>query len=165
MSTPENNLSIIELPVSLTKIVSGMEVFTELKQKILSEVDKQKIGDKIYIKRSGWRKLAFAFNISDEIIKSEKELLADNAFVWRIWVKTTAPNNRYVVGIGSCSSNERAFAHVEHDVYATAHTRAKNRAISDILGSGEVSAEEMGDKTTSSFKGFETGPDSKLKKS
>ena len=32
---------------------------------------------------------------------------------------------------------------MEHDVYATAHTRAKNRAISDLVGGGEVSAEEM----------------------
>jgi hypothetical protein len=28
---------------------------------------------------------------------------------------------------------------------ATAHTRAKNRAISDLVGAGEVSAEEIGE--------------------
>jgi len=31
----------------------------------------------------------------------------------------------------------------EHNIYATAETRAKNRAISDMVGGGEVSAEEM----------------------
>lgn len=31
----------------------------------------------------------------------------------------------------------------EHDVYATAATRAKNRAISDLVGGGDVSAEEL----------------------
>ena len=32
----------------------------------------------------------------------------------------------------------------EHNIVATAETRAKNRAISDLVGGGEVSAEEMG---------------------
>lgn len=32
----------------------------------------------------------------------------------------------------------------EHNIYAIAETRAKNRAISDMVGGGEVSAEEMG---------------------
>lgn len=31
----------------------------------------------------------------------------------------------------------------EHDIFATAATRAKNRAISDLVGGGEVSVEEM----------------------
>jgi len=34
------------------------------------------------------------------------------------------------------------------DIPATAHTRAKNRAISDAIGAGEVSAEEMGAPST-----------------
>ena len=37
----------------------------------------------------------------------------------------------------------KRFTHAEHDIISTAHTRAKNRAISDIIGTGEVSAEEM----------------------
>ena len=31
----------------------------------------------------------------------------------------------------------------EHDILATAETRAKNRAISDLVGGGSVSAEEI----------------------
>jgi len=34
----------------------------------------------------------------------------------------------------------------DHNLMATAETRAKNRAISDLVGGGEVSAEEMGAK-------------------
>jgi len=42
------------------------------------------------------------------------------------------------------SSKEKSrWAHEEHDVYALAHTRAKNRAIADLIGGGEVSAEEI----------------------
>ena len=35
------------------------------------------------------------------------------------------------------------FSNPENDVRGTAHTRAKNRAISDLIGAGEVSAEEI----------------------
>jgi hypothetical protein len=45
--------------------------------------------------------------------------------------------------VGACASNERRFAHLDHDVRATAHTRGKNRAIADLVGGGEVSAEEL----------------------
>ena len=54
-----------------------------------------------------------------------------------------APNGRINTGVGICDSKERNFAHLEHDVYATAHTRAKSRAISDMVAGGVVSAEEM----------------------
>ena len=37
------------------------------------------------------------------------------------------------------------FSHAEHDVPATAATRATNRAASDLFAAGEVSAEEMAD--------------------
>lgn len=38
------------------------------------------------------------------------------------------------------------FSHAEHDIPATAETRAKNRAASDLFGMGEVSAEEIVDR-------------------
>ena len=37
------------------------------------------------------------------------------------------------------------FNNAEHDVPSTAHTRAKNRAIADLIGAGEVTADEMSD--------------------
>ena len=58
-------------------------------------------------------------------------------------VKVSAQNGRFAFGVGACASNERNFSHVEHDTRSTAHTRAKNRAVSDLIGGGEVSAEEM----------------------
>lgn len=92
--------------------------------------------------KSAWRKLATAFNLSSEVIKEER-VDYEKYFVVKIVVRTTAPNGRFVDGTGACASNERNFAHVEHDVRAQAETRAKNRSISDMIGGGEVSAEEM----------------------
>ena len=100
---------------------------------------------KSFVKKSGWRKLATAFNLADEVTKEERKEYTIPAphFVYEVTVKVIAPNGRYGYAVGSCSSDERKFAHLEHDVRSTAHTRAKNRAISDLVGGGEVSAEEV----------------------
>jgi len=51
---------------------------------------------------------------------------------------------RSSIGTAIASSREKdRWAHEEHDVYTLCHTRAKNRAIADLVGGGEVSAEEV----------------------
>jgi len=133
----------------------AMETYQAICKAMLTKDDYQKIGDKEFKKKSAWRKLARAFNISDEIIKETCEpyeiLNVDpskyqKGFTWRIHVRAFTSTNRSAVGVGVCSTKERSFAHPDHDIYATAHTRAKNRAISDLIGSGEVSAEELTDE-------------------
>ena len=113
-------------------------------------------------KKSAWRKIATAFNITDEIL--EKEIIRDEnhqIISATFYVKATAPNGRSGVGSASCAifdkingkdkeqpSNfelRKRFNNAENDVIATAHTRAKSRAIADLVGMGEVSAEEMAD--------------------
>jgi len=117
--------------------------FEALKQALLGPDDYQRIAGKQYIKRSGFRKIAVYFGLSDEIIREERTDREDGSFMWRIVVRVTAPNGRTSTGVGICDSRERSFAHPEHDVYATSHTRAKSRAISDMVAGGVVSAEEM----------------------
>ena len=125
----------------------AMKTYQEICKAMLTKDDYQKIGDKEFKKKSAWRKLARAFSISDEIIREEpfEGTNKDGSHFggWRIYVKAKSPGGRSAIGVGGCSTRERNFAHVDHDVYATAHTRAKNRAISDLIGSGEVSAEEI----------------------
>jgi len=134
---------IVVPAVTAEAMKAQITLFQSLKASLLDKnQDIANIQGNPFIKRSGWRKFALAFNISDEIIREQKEKQGDE-FEWRMWVKVWAPNGRSVVGIGACSSKERDFAHLEHDVYATAHTRAKNRALSDLIGSGEVSWEEL----------------------
>ncbi len=135
--------SIVAPAISPEAMSAQMKLFQRMKASLLDKnKDIATISGEPYIKRSGWRKFALAFNISDEIIKEERDVFGDD-FTWRIWVKAWAPNGRSVVGIGACSSEEREFAHLQHDVYAVAHTRAKNRALSDLIGSGEVSWDEL----------------------
>lgn len=127
-----------------------------------SDFQKVKINGKetAFKKKSAWRKIATAFNISDEVI--EKEIIRDDNYQIisaTFYVKATAPNGRSGIGTASCSifdkvknsdmdqpSNfelRKRFNNAENDVIGTAHTRAKSRAISDLVGMGEVSAEEM----------------------
>jgi hypothetical protein len=132
---------------------------------ILDKNDYVTIETHEFRKKSGWRKLARVFNISDEIVRSEVEQKSDAEVVYRFWVKAIAPNDRSVVRCGSCSSLEflsdtdvktliehkdqslkqlRTISkHLYHDAEAKAQTRATNRAIADLIGAGEVSAEEM----------------------
>lgn len=150
------NCKIIEVPNNLKPVMPLMnpveakaawELYEKVKGALLSAGDYQAIGGKQYIKRSGFRKIAVAFGISDTII-SEERLNRDDpehSFVWRVKVGVSAPNGRSAVGVGACDSKERNFAHLEHDVYSTAHTRAKSRAISDLVAGGALSAEELAD--------------------
>ena len=135
--------SLLLRPASdINDIVQSWATYQELKTRLLDSSDWQNIAGRNCIKKSGWRKLQTAFGISDEIVE-EKRIECDGYFTYETTVKVSASNSRYSFGVGSCSSNERRFTHPEHDTRSTAHTRAKNRAISDLIGGGEVSAEEM----------------------
>ena len=153
----DNTTTTALSPVDVNGAVEFWDNYQELTKALLDESDYQGTQFK---KKSAWRKYATAFNLSDEIIK-EEEIRDENQQIItsKVWVKCTAPNGRSTVGVGICSifdkikkgdttqpSNfvlRQRFSNAEHDVPSTAHTRAKNRAISDMIGAGEVSAEEM----------------------
>lgn len=141
-----------------------MNNYQELVEALLDKSDYQLIqtanGIKKSKKKSAWRKLATAFNISDDVI--EKEIIRDEChriISARYEVKATLPNGRHGVGTGSASIFDKIskkdtkeptpfelrqrYTNAEHDITSTAHTRAKSRAISDLIGAGEVSAEEL----------------------
>ena len=134
---------VVKLPISVNEAVENWKKFLELKSRLLDKSDYQNIGGKVFIKKSGWRKLAQVFNITDSIVSEKRTDREDGSILWEFEAKATAPNGRYSIGVGSCDSRERNFSKKEHDVKSTAHTRSKSRAISDLIGGGEVSAEEI----------------------
>lgn len=145
----EEKLKTEIIPVPVQPLVTpeqaadAWRLFLELKEKLLTSDDYQKISGKKFITKSGFRKIAVAFNLSDSILESERIDREDGSFYWRIVVEVEADNGRRSTGVAICDSKERKFAHMEHDVFATCHTRAKNRAISDMVAGGVASAEEM----------------------
>jgi hypothetical protein len=129
-------------------VVALQKAFHDLCIALLDDSDYQAISGKRYKKKSAWRKLAAAFNVSDTVLRSNIDREVDSGHIWRaeVLVRASAPNGRSAEGLGVASVRERHFNNPEHDLPATAHTRAKNRAFSDLFGLGEVSAEEMYDQ-------------------
>lgn len=155
-----NNFDIVDVQAAR----DFMDNYQDLVKALLDKSDYQMIRTKDGMqpkkKKSAWRKLATAFNISDDIV--EEEIIRDEChriISAKFVVKATLPNGRYSIGVGDCSIFDKVkkddekepspfelrkrFNNAEHDVLTTAHTRAKSRAISDLVGGGEVSAEEL----------------------
>ena len=134
---------IVRPAVSASEALAAWKEFQALKHCIIEKSDIQTIQGKPFIKKSGWRKFATFYNLTDKIVEETQIPIEKGGFYWKIKVVCTAPNGRQTEGVGMCSSLEKSGARQLHDVYTTAHTRSKNRAISDMIAAGEVSAEEM----------------------
>ena len=139
------------IPPSAEEARRAMEVYQEISHALLTPQDVQEIktrkGTSTFPKRSAFQKLANAYRVSTEIVK--RELTHDddgNLLRCDVIVRATHPDGRYSEGDGACSASEDRFAKnrekIDHDLPATAVTRAKNRAISDLVAFGAVSAEE-----------------------
>ncbi len=156
------NTAIAKPAMSTKEAMAAIKAYQELKEAIKQPSDVQIINDKEYLKKPYWRRVATFFNLTDEVISEKKETYAyyygDGKsypmFEWLVTVRATHGNGRYAEGTASCSLEEQWTPDpskdvnnpppkVRHNIKAIAHTRAKNRAISDLVGGGEVSAEEM----------------------
>lgn len=147
VSTNETDNRELLLPVAkMNDLVQSMRIFERVKAEMLTANDlySPKANEGPKIRASGWRKLAMAFGISDEIMREERVLDPSDPthIMYRFEVRTYTRGSRASVGVGSASSRERKFQHEEHDLRALAHTRAKSRAIRDILGGSDSIAEE-----------------------
>lgn len=142
-TTTGHTLQPIDTPEG---ILEAMKRFEALKKTLLTEQDYHLIQDRPLIKRSGWRKLALAFSVSVTLTAEDHERLVQDkreVLVWHVRARATTPSGRCFEDVGSCASNERRMAHPEHDTHAIAATRAMNRAVSNLVGGGELSAEEL----------------------
>ena len=140
----ENTTQIIAKP-DVQGALEVMRAFQELKQKVLDANDVVTINGKQYIKRSGWRKIAMAFNISTEVVKIQREKI-DNAYVVEVIARARTPMGRISEEAAVCDTTEFERGNLQgtlHNIETKAVTRAINRAISNLVGGGEVSAEEI----------------------
>ena len=83
------------------------------------------------------------FNLSLELREEKRAEDKNGVFTYKFVYRAKAPNKAFVDGTGTCSSNEKGLLKTEHNTRAIAETRAKNRAIADLVAFGEVSAEEV----------------------
>ena len=133
------------LPQTLEEATAQYHLYTQVCKAILTDDDYAVIRGKKHRTRSGWAKLRRAFNVSIDVLEEDYQT-TDDLFFFRFTVRATLPTGRVETSDGLCSSAELAGSNIAptlHNVRAKALTRAKNRATSDILGAGIVSAEEM----------------------
>lgn len=141
--------SLVRPAGTIREIEQAFADYQTLCQRLLDAGDYQRIGDREFRKKSAWRKLALAFGVSFQHVshvyeRDEAGKLVRVEFIYR----AVAPSGRYAEAFGAAHASELTGARArtanpEHDLPATAETRAKNRAASDLFGMGEVSAEEI----------------------
>lgn len=137
------------MPANADQVVEAMDAYQALLPRLLDEGDYQQAGDGKFVKKSGWRKIARAFNLSVELVSVQVERdRAGKPTRAEAIAKAIAPNGQVQDADGYCSISEftgkrASDSKLENTLRATATTRAKNRAIADLVGMGEVSAEEV----------------------
>ena len=175
----EGEYRIVRPLVSKVAALAAWQEYQDLTRAILRASDFQTFREGgregRFVKKSGWRRLATHYGIAIEMLderlghEHEARVCARIRFpdqmredrdcgcpivFARYVVKAIAPNGRAVTAIGLCSTGEknRKFTRQDHDIATTAYTRAANRAISDMIGAGEISAEEV--RVTGEFEGI-----------
>lgn len=140
----------VMMPFEAEEVSAAMRAYQRTVAATLSKSDWQIDGDTRFVKKSGWRKIAKAFGLSVTRVDDgvERDDKGEPVRAWAVY-RAAHPNGQTQDGDGYCSVDEKRFANwkgrqkLENDLRATATTRAKNRAISDLVGMGEVSAEEI----------------------
>ncbi|KAK8953590.1 hypothetical protein KSP40_PGU006237 [Platanthera guangdongensis] len=118
--------------------VSMFKQYQNAAMAILEKTDYTLIRGSPFIKKSGWRKISFFFNLSfeirDKVIEyDDKRNVIRSEFLVRAFMQ----GGRFSDGWGSCELREKHFNKPNHDIPSTAETRAKNKACQDLLGIGE----------------------------
>lgn len=159
---------------SLDAIAEAFKEYQAVCERILTKDDYQLYEKKPRKKKSAWRKLATAFNVSTEKVAEDIQRVDGHVVSARYTIRAFTPTRR-MEAEGFCEVHEKCcpcargekchkaawkghyccqkdcdgrkhWSHPEHDIIATAQTRATNRAIADLIGCGEVSAEELVDE-------------------
>ncbi|CAM8980954.1 unnamed protein product [Rhodiola kirilowii] len=126
---------------SLSGMFPSVALFKEYQNAamaILEKGDYTMISGNPFIKKTGWRKISFYFNLSYEI-KDKNIEFDENRNVQRaeFVVRAHMQGGRFSDGWGSCERREKRFLKPNHDIPSTAETRAKSKACQDLLGIGE----------------------------
>lgn len=149
---PRARRSEVIRPLNADDLAASFTEYQSLLPKLLTDSDYQSAeAGKRFVKKSGWRKIATAFDLDVVIVCEEVERDQETGRILRAktTARATAPSGRVMDGDGYCTIEEFTGKRgrnpkLENDLRGTAATRAKNRAISDLVGMGEVSAEEVG---------------------
>jgi len=163
---PATSSSLADSPLPIfggQQMVKAFEAYRELQRALDRAMPDQIItaDGRPFRKKGYWRAIAVAFNLRVEPVADHRDVQGAfkdgrENFGYVVTYRAVAPNGRAVTGDGACYAIEKAkrrgdvdpWNHLpmqasEHNVRSHAHTRAFNRAVSNLVGFGEVSAEEV----------------------
>jgi hypothetical protein len=149
-SPPEEVATTSKEPAVTPPSAEGLEQFVrrywEMRDKLDSMLQNQiiEIRGQKFRRKGFWRAIAQGFKLDLTCLKEERyDRDGDWGYIvtYRVTDRTTG---RFVDGDGACAvSEKRGLMGTEHNVRSHAHTRAKNRAIADMVAFGEVSYDEL----------------------
>ena len=113
--------------------------FWKLKTRLITEDDVQRFGGgDAFVVASGYDRLGAALGLSETILGIDEVFSDDGEFRYgKVHVRIFHENTgRAVEGIGYCTPTKKMKDPI-HDAMATAHTRARKRAIDSFIGGVE----------------------------
>lgn len=135
------------------EMAHALVAYRELQQALDRAMPDQimSLDGKPFRKKGYWRALSTAFGLTVEPIEERREVhgtLDDGSdnYVYVVTYRATTQTGRAATGDGACAAAEKQRGRMkasEHNVRSHAHTRAYNRSVSNLVGFGEVSAEEV----------------------
>lgn len=143
-------LSDLASPAHLARQQKLAAVYDAACLSLIGPNDVQVEGGRSFKKKSAWRKLARHFTISTSVVDVQREMLGEH-FLALVTVRASAPWGQSADAVGACCTDEATGRRTitVADAIATAETRATNRATSNLIAMGEVTAEEIGDRRAS----------------
>jgi len=152
-------LASVSSPASIKAQKELAAAYDKACDSLIGDNDVQKEGGRTFKKKSAWRKLARHFTISTEVAKVEREFYGDGQFLALVTVRAIGPWGQSAEAVGACATDEATGRRTITiaDAIATAETRATNRATSNLIAMGEVSAEEMSKGSGGSPRGGNAG--------
>jgi len=130
------------------------EQYQQLREELATDEDIVNIKGKEHPTKSFVRKVSRFFNLSCEIVSDKPVEIDDEIIAWTATARASHKNTgQFQEADGSCEMSEKTGdGKTIHNIRSHAITRAKNRAILDLVGFGEVSYEEIkqGDYSESS---------------
>ena len=150
-----NDLIVTEHQQSLVKpagtgkdLAEAIKSYKEIQQALDDAMPDciMEIQGKKFRKKNYWRGVKTAFNLKVEEIKEERIFMGDDDWGYQVTYRATASNGASADGDGACTHSEKSRGNMAaslHNIRSQAHTRAFNRAVSNLVGFGEVSAEEV----------------------
>lgn len=149
LAAPRERRSEVIRPLDPQQLVESFQAYQSLLHQLLDDGDWQGTGKDRFAKKSAWRKIATAFDLDVDIVTERVDYdEAGTPLRAKVKAVAVAPSGRRMEGDGTCTLSEftgkrRSDPKLESNMCGTATTRAKNRAISDLVGMGAVSAEEV----------------------